>query len=134
ALLTMIDKENADHEHLFITRKVKDCWDGQLAQALVDKARDEKMKPGFVHALLADLLDHEVKEARAFAASLIPRPLPSGEPRKKPVVAAVALMTHARDAGWSVVWPAIQSDAEFGREVITALADSIDPRSGAVGR
>jgi len=33
-------------------------------------------------------------------------------------------MTHTDDAGWSVVWPAMQHDVSFGREVVTAAVSS----------
>ena len=36
--------------------------------------------------------------------------------------AAKALLEHARDAGWTVVWPAVQADTEFGRKTFEAVA------------
>jgi hypothetical protein len=48
-------------------------------------------------------------------------------------MAARVLMAHADDAGWSVVWPAMQQDAEFGRNVISGLVQSADQPAGPVG-
>jgi len=127
ALLIMIDKQNKEHDHIFITRKVECCWDDYLADALLKKAKDEKLKPECMGSLLGDLLNHNVDEAKVFAESLVPLPLPSSEDaRNRAIVAARVLMIHANDAGWSVVGPAILEDTEFGREVISAVAHNAE--------
>jgi predicted NACHT family NTPase len=134
-LMIMIDKENEEGDHIFITRKVEYCWDDRLANALLNKAKDEKLKPECMGCLLGDLLDHQVREARGFAESLLPLPPPSGgDSRPRALVAARVLMTHAEDVGWSAVWPAIQQDAEFGQEVISAVAQVDGWRAASVGR
>lgn len=123
ALLIMIDKQNKEHDHIFITRKVECCWDDYLADALLKKAKDEKLKPGCMGSLLGDLLDHNVDEAKVFAESLVSLQLSSSEDaRNRAIAAARMLMFHAKDAGWSVVGPAIREDTEFGREVISLIA------------
>jgi len=127
ALLVMIDKQNEEHDHIFITRKVECCWDDRLADALLKKAKDEKLKPECMGSLLGDLLDHDVDEAKVFAELLVPLPLPSSEDtRNRAIAAARVLMIHADDAGWSVVGPAIREDTEFGREVISAVAHNAE--------
>ncbi|MEA1863778.1 MAG: hypothetical protein U9N46_01040 [Euryarchaeota archaeon] len=132
ALLVIIDKQNEEHDYIFITRKVECCWDDRLADALLKKAKDAKLKPVCMGSLLVDLLDHNVDEAKVFAESLVPLPLPSSEDaRNRAIAAARALMFHAKDAGWSVVGPAIREDTKFGREVISAVthnAESIEKR------
>ena len=127
ALMLVIDRENRKYGHIFITRKVGGCWDDRLANALLIKVKDEKLKPECMGHLLSDLLDHEVDEARAFAESLVPLPPPSsGDGRCRAIVAARVLMAHAEGAGWSILWPTFQQDAEFGREVILGVACSSD--------
>ena len=126
-LMVMIDKENKDHDRVYITRKVEGCWDNRLANALLVKVKDENLKPESMGCLLDDLLSHGVDEAWTFAESLISLP-PStnGIERTKAIVAARELMTHAEDVGWSIVWPAIQKDGAFGRKVIEQLAYESD--------
>ena len=126
-LLVMINKQNKEGDHIFITREVEYCWDDRLADTLLKKAKDEKLKPVCMGSLLGDLLDHNVGEAKVFAELLVPLPLHSSEDaRNRAIAAARALMTHANDAGWSVVGPAIREDNEFGREVISAVAHNAE--------
>jgi len=135
ALIVIIDRENKELSGVYITRLVEDCWDDRLANAVLIKAKDKKLKPECMGTLLADLLDHNVQEARTFAGSLVPCPPPSGgAERATAIVAARVLVNHAEDAGWSVVWPAIQQDAEFGREVISAAAHGSEGRGVHIGK
>lgn len=121
-LMTLIDKENRESGRISITRKVRDCWNDRLAGALLEKLKDEKLKPLALGYLLSELLDHKVEEARAFAETLIsPLAFPNEDRQSKAIIAACALMTHADDAGWPVVWPAIQQDSKFGRDVISKV-------------
>lgn len=126
-LMVMIDKENKEHDRVYITRKVECCWDTRLANALLVKIKDENLKPESMGCLLGDLLGHGVTEAKTFAESLISLTATSSEiERFKAIVAARELMLRAEDAGWSAVWPAIQQDIEFGRKVIESLSHESD--------
>ncbi len=135
SLMILIDKENKEHDNIFITRKVESCWGSYLADALLTKAKNKDLKPESMGCLLSDLLTHRVGEAKVFAESFVHLPLPSsGEERSRAIVAARVLMTHAEDCGWSVVWPAIQQDTEFGRKVMLAAADHFDRYTAGIGQ
>lgn len=124
-LMILIDKENEVSGHIFIIDKVEDCCDERLAKAMLSKVKDEKLRAESIGDLLDVLLKFEVKEARVFAESLIPSPLPSsGIERSKAILAARTLISNTGHASWSVVWSAIQQDVDFGREVISAIATS----------
>ena len=124
-LMVLIDRDNDKHGHLFDLRKVLLCWDERLCAALMKKVKDDSLKPECIGNLLDELLEHGCNEAMDYAASLIHIPLPSDErERFKARVAAIALLTHTDDAGWSIVWSAIQTDEGFCREVITTVAHS----------
>lgn len=72
--------------------------------------------------LLEELVKHKIVGATAFAASLTSLPLPSeGAERERALVAARVLLLHAEDAGWATIWPAIQRDTAFGRELIEGV-------------
>ena len=129
SLMLMIDKENREHDSISIIHEVEGCWDDCLANALLDKVKDKKLKPKCMGHLLNHLIEHKTAGARAFAESLIPLPIPSrGNARSRAIIAACVLMTHAEDAGWSVVWPAIEKDTRFGRELIPTIAQNSNER------
>lgn len=132
--INLVTKEHNEHERIFVTSKMEGCWDQRLADALLKKARDETLNPETAGGLLSDLLDHGVREATAIAELLIPLPPPAAcDRRDRAITAARVLMTHADDAGWPVVWPAIQLDTAFGREVTLGLAQTCDRHAASVG-
>lgn len=125
ALIVLIDKENAEHDNLFITRKIEDCLDEQLQDALLTKAKDVSLKPGCFQDLLSLLIKANNQEAKDYAKSLLTLPLKENdESRKKAKAAALSLVTQAEDAGWDTVWATIQADTNFGENVILSLPDS----------
>lgn len=133
-LMILVAKEHTERGRIFVTSKMERCWDQPLADTLLKKARDETLSPEAVGGLLSDLLDHGVSEARAIAESLIPLPpLAACDRPTRAVVAASVLMAHTDDAGWPVVWPAMQLDPAFGREVILRLAKGSDRHAASVG-
>jgi predicted NACHT family NTPase len=126
-LLLLIDEENERHANLFIMRQIEQCWDDYLKSTLLVKMKDEQLRPKSLGRLLQVLLDRKIEKAKEFAETLILLSLsPEADQRAKAITAACLLMTHMDDAGWSIVWPAIQRDVEFGREVIVAVAYELD--------
>ncbi|MGJ3246479.1 MAG: NACHT domain-containing protein [Elainellaceae cyanobacterium] len=115
----LVDKEITQNGFIRVNNLVYDCWDETIANIFLTKIRDDELKPEGMDTLLKDLLSHGVSEARTFAESLICPPFSSeNNQRAKAIVAGRALMFHSDDAGWPVLWPAIQCDPEFGREVL----------------
>lgn len=122
-LMFLIDEENKKFGNVFITSRIENCWDDQLSTSMLKKAMEEELKPACMGKLLAELLDHNVIKAKDFAESLISSyDSLKGDWRYKAVIAASVLINHAEDAGWSSVWPAIQHDSEFGKEVIVSAS------------
>ena len=134
-LEVLIDRENLEFGHILIVRRIEHCWDDRLANRLSAKAKDSKLKSTCVRSLLITLLAHNTSAAREFAESLVRLPLPAtGDAREMSVTAGQALMASATDAGWTIIWPAINQDAEFGRSIISWVADSPEAREATVGR
>ena len=123
-VLFLIDKENEKRGSLSIVPDLKGCLDDQLARALLEKARDERLRPSSLSSLLTALLDHGLDEAREFAESLVAS-YHGGSEAENPrsVVAAQALVFHSDDVGWSVVWLAMQEDEGFARALVDLIAD-----------
>ncbi|MBN1830231.1 MAG: hypothetical protein JW884_13955, partial [Deltaproteobacteria bacterium] len=128
-LMVLIDRENEQHDTLFVLDKMKLCWDDRLCAAILDKCSDERLKPGCFGQLLSELILHDCQEARSYAEELLEIPLRSEEDkRERAKAAALALLTQGSDAGWSVVWRAIRADNKFGSNVLMALPRKIELR------
>lgn len=120
-LMVIIDQGDSDLSHLF--RKLEACWDDRLSQTLLSKLQDKNLNTGRIATILDALIQQDVGQARAFAETLISHPISSPDDRSLAVKAACLLVHHAPDAGWEVVWPAMQLDNEFGREACSRMAD-----------
>ncbi len=102
-----------------VARSTEVVWDDVVAHALTEKCMEEDLPLDCLKKLLAVLLGHNHPAAKQFAESLIDISDPGK--REKAVAAAQSLMLYSSDAGWSVVWPAIQKDEEFGKLVVNGL-------------
>ncbi|MCP4264579.1 MAG: hypothetical protein GY777_03220 [Candidatus Brocadiaceae bacterium] len=125
-LLILIDKENEKHNRLFILRKIENCLDKRLQDALLDKAKDVSLKTGSFQDLLSYLLRANSKDTKFYAESLLTLPLDkNSKSLERTKSAALALLNAAEDAGWDTVWSAILSDAEFGKDILLSLPNSL---------
>jgi len=132
-LLGQIDRENSQGRYASIPDKVERCWDERLGGALLEKAGAQEISAGSLGNILRALLKHGVEGAREFARSLITLPIPeSGVLREKAVVAARTLLRFTEDGDWDIVWPALQQDPGFGREVISGVATPLAERATEV--
>lgn len=122
-LLFLIEKKNEEKGSLSILGYIKKCWDDQLARALLEKAKDPRLKPSCLEPLLGELLDYGLEGVRTFTESLASSWPESDEEKKaRALAAARTLVFHADDAGWSVVWPAMLRDTEFADEMVSSMA------------
>jgi predicted NACHT family NTPase len=126
-LLKLIDADNAKVDNLFSLRKAALCWDERMVRVLTPKVRDPALKPSCMGELLEELLRHGGTEAKDYAMSLLTVPLPADDTdRAKAHQAALSLLWHTDDAGWSALWPAMQSDEAWGKEVLLAVSHRPD--------
>lgn len=142
-LFTVIDQEIAKGETVFALGLAEYCWTPGLASAVLDKLKAAGMRPGDLAVLLGELLSREdavllpiQNEAHDFAASLVSTYVTdraSDEARANALAAAHEMMLYAGDAGWPEVWPAVQSDAEFGRALLEEVAYR-DQRRGRIAQ
>lgn len=123
-LITLIDKDNQEHEYLFGINRLDKCWDERLKLALLEKAKDPSLKPHCIGQLLEELLKQGLTEARDLAKSLIYFPLPLVEnEREKALIASRVLVENSDPYSWSFLWSLIQQDSSFGREVLELATD-----------
>ncbi|MEL7568709.1 MAG: hypothetical protein AAGU27_28115 [Dehalobacterium sp.] len=112
-LMVLIDKEDRKNNHIFITRKMAECWGyGLLEEALFAKLKDPNLKSASFACLLNELLGHGVEEARCYAESLF-----GSDNKELAVVAAASLLCNITEKSWDVVWLAMIQNAEFGKKV-----------------
>jgi len=122
-LITLINKENQEHDYLFVIDRLDKCWDEQLKLILLEKAKDPLLKPKCIGQLLEKLLKQGLTEAEDFAKYLIAFPLPSTDnEREKALIAARVLVENSNPSSWSFIWALIQQDSSFGREVLELAA------------
>jgi len=106
-----------------LLNSVEEVWSPPLAEALFAKASDRTLAPGCVGTLLSILLKHHVETAKEYASTLLALPLPTDEhERQEALAVALALVRFADDAGWSAIWPVIETDREFGTKLIASIA------------
>jgi predicted NACHT family NTPase len=117
-LITLINKENQEHDYLSVINRLDKCWDKRLKLTLLEKAKDPSLKPKCIGQLLEKLLEQGLTEARDFAQSLLTFPLPLAEnEREKALIAAKVLVENSDPLSWSFIWALVQQDSSFGREV-----------------
>jgi predicted NACHT family NTPase len=122
-LIMLIDKENQEHDYIFVISRFDKCWDERLKLALLEKAKDSTLKPKCVGQLFEELLKQGLTEVRDFAKSLISLPLPLAEnEREKVLIASRVLVENSDPSSWSFIWSLIQKDLSFGHEVFELTA------------
>lgn len=121
-LLPLIDKDNDWAPEIFVVRKLDQCWDQRLADVVLEKAKDERLKPGCMESLLNELLKHRFDGAIDYVTKILPSGVPVPEEQAKAVVAARILLTHNEDLAWRLVWPLMRNDDTFGQAVASAVS------------
>jgi predicted NACHT family NTPase len=125
-LMVLIDKINQGDDYIAPIDKFSKCWDDRLKLALLQKARDTSLNPQLMGQLLQELLKHEYCEARDFATSLIPLPLPLlKDDYQRSLIAAKLLVKNLDLSIWSFIWSVIRLNASFGRTVFEQVVNTL---------
>jgi predicted NACHT family NTPase len=101
-----------------ISRMLPEC----IAGLVLDKIQRKDLNADLLNALLSELFDSGIEDARSIGLSFLGN---VEETRDKRLVAAQMLATYADDYSWSILWPIIQQDLEFGREAFEAIASKV---------
>lgn len=121
-LLMLLDQENVQHGDIHTVNQVAHIWDDRLLIVLSRKLQDDRLTAKSVKTLLKLLLSKKVEAAKAFAQAQISTPPPIvGKAREMAIVAAAVLMLYGDDEDWSIIWQAIQSDAEYAKAVLESV-------------
>lgn len=125
ALYAKLNHSNREKGYAPIFHDIGDYWNEAFARRLLHRIGDKELSPNVFRPLLGWLLRHGVRPAKLYAESLLSQPLPSGrQDRRRALIAARELFMHAEDVGWRFVWRAVESDPQFGRDLLLGLASS----------
>jgi len=110
---------------IFFSSELESCWDEGIGNVILDRAKDLTSANGVFHPLLNLAVKHGTVGSEEFAKSLITVPLPqSGLPRELAIIGACVLVDGVEDGGWSIIWPAMMSDGEFGKHLAQWIANN----------
>jgi hypothetical protein len=124
ALIKIIRKENEQNDHVFITRKVEHCFDQRLGDAILNEIRSQNMGNNTISDLLDFLMDRGFAPAIEYAKTEIPVSLPQEQTtRARVLVITESLFGNYPGIAWPTIWPCIQADTQFGRELFERFAD-----------
>ncbi|MDO8356505.1 MAG: hypothetical protein Q7U76_08965 [Nitrospirota bacterium] len=122
AAKVLIESEIKQGERIGTATELNGIWDEEIAKLLLGYAKASAATPKSMSSLLSILFAHDNLEAELFASSLVPIPPPGADPeRARAVAAAQTLMLDTKDVGWPIVWPAVQADEDFGKQVILGV-------------
>lgn len=123
----LIEREIEKGERVGTATELNGIWDERIANLLLQYAKSSETNPKSMSSLLSLLFSHDNLEAQSFASSLIPIPPPASDPeRARAVAAAQTLMLDTKDVGWGIVWPAVQVDEDFGKQVILGISNDYE--------
>ncbi len=96
-------------------------------EMLLRRVRDEATSPRAMKDLLDELLSGNSPEARQHIEALLAQAIPQ-EPtsRERVLAAASSLLLHTPDAGWSILWPVIQSSPDFCHQFVRRLVSHLE--------
>jgi predicted NACHT family NTPase len=130
ALSVMIDKQNESEGFFEMPGKIDTCMDDRLGGAILEKARNNEIKPGTFRALISEVIKYGLPGAREFAESLLLLPLPAdGVSREKALRIVSVLLEHSFYLSWPLIWFAIQADEAFCREIMERNASILRPEN-----
>lgn len=123
----IIDKENKDHGHLFVLRKLDNSWDEQLAHFLLDYGRsDPTLKPESLGDLLEAIGSHIPEKSLEFGIYLLDSTEDGELSRLKAIEAAVAMLKVMPKAAWPHIWSVIQRDSDLGKDIVLKYSYQTD--------
>ena len=130
----LIDAGARADRHLLVLNRVAALPGAEINEIAARKAEDTSLPHGRRVELLQFLFDRDSTRGAEIAERMLGVALPvEGEARQFAIRVAAFLLGHAAN-GFARVWTLIQSDREFGRSVIAAVAADEDRFEGRAGR
>ncbi len=121
-LSKIIDKENKEHKNLFILHKVESINDNKLNSFLLEKVKGNSLNPKCFYTIISFLIKNNFGEAIDYAKSYLTDPVFSESDKAYVKYTALSLLNYTEDATWDYIWPLIQKDNEFGKELLLSFS------------
>jgi hypothetical protein len=126
-LLALIDKDNMDHGHIFILRKMDKAWSADLEKVILEKVKDEQLKPAAAAELLEFLFERAkfIDEIREMSINFLERRVHGENPdRERAIYSGALLLMYGGETGWGIIQKLLDEEPEFGCDLIAHVARS----------
>ena len=118
-LLEQIQFENSGEQRfLFCSLMVDRAWSEGLGIALLRQLRENLFVASIQGVLLSKLIRQNVAGAKEWAEETVRTEYKS----EHGLALASTLVNASDDASWNVLWPLIQGDSQFGRELLEGVS------------
>ncbi|OHB74836.1 MAG: hypothetical protein A2Z25_09655 [Planctomycetes bacterium RBG_16_55_9] len=126
-LKEIIQHEIGKEDHyISVLELVENIWDQHISSTVFSMLEEAQVKPSCWGRILHALLKHGDESAFSLAEDRLSLPLPQAESdRTIALQAALVMMQSKDDAAWPIIWPVLQAEQQFGREVILELAGNL---------
>lgn len=123
-LLEQIQMESDDRQFFFAGTLVDLAWSNSLGEALLEKLKRNDLAPGVQTEILFQLVKRKVAGAREWAEET----LRSEYNTDRGIGFSKTLLKASDDAAWKTIWPLIQMDANYGRQLLEGVSYGYDDK------
>lgn len=118
-LLALIEFQNAsEQKYLFHAALFDRAWSESLGLLLFQRLQQNDLAISIQGSLLTKLLFNEIVGVRTWTEEIVR----AEHATKRGVKFSQVLLGDGEEKAWSVLWPLIQSDAEYGRTLLEGFA------------
>ena len=105
---------------------VENIWDQRIAIAVFSMLAEAQVKPLCWGRLLRVLLNHADDSACSLAENKLSSAVPEAQNERLLVLqAALVMMQEQDDCAWHLIWPILQAEEDFGRDLIKEFAHEL---------
>ncbi len=125
ALSAEIDKENQNHRKLFILDRINNMNGNELLNFLHNKSLEVNLTNQSKDDLFMFLLKNNNSQTIEYLDNLLSKGIPE-DPNLRDLTMQVAkvFILYSLESHWEVIWPLIQNDEEWGKEVLEEIAEN----------
>ncbi|HWA95851.1 MAG TPA: hypothetical protein VG844_14715 [Terracidiphilus sp.] len=118
-LLEQIRFENSEpQKYLFCAEMLDRAWSETLGITLLDEVRKNGLTPSNQGIILYKLVQHGVLGAKQWAEETVHAEYKTD----RGLALAQTLVNASGDASWDVLWPLVQGDTQFGRDLLEGVS------------